>query len=91
MLFRSEEDLFYSWENELLKDKVNFYLTFFTENENGSFDRFDEMHTERIYKESEIKDLLKQAGLRLVDVGYDFNIGKKSKKSERIFFVAVKD
>lgn len=88
---RNEEDLFYSWENELSANKVDFYLTFFTENEDGSYDRFEEMHTERIYKESEIKNLLKQAGLRLLDVGYDFSTDKKSKKSERIFFIAVKD
>jgi hypothetical protein len=88
---RNEDDLFYSWENELLRDKVNFYLTFFVENEEGSFERFDEVHTERIYKEQEIKLLLKQSGLRLVDVFYDFKSGKSSKKSERIFFVATKD
>ena len=88
---RNEDDLFYSWENELLRDKVNFYLTFFVENEEGSFERFDEVHTERIYKEQEIKFLLKEADLRLVDVYYDFNTDKKSKKSERIFFVAMKD
>ncbi len=88
---RNEDDLFYSWENELLKDKVNFYLTFFVENECDCFERFDEFHTERIYKEQEIKTMLKKSGLRLVDVFYDFNSRKKTKKSERIFFVAIKD
>lgn len=88
---RNEEDIFYSWENELEKDRVNFYLTFFTENENGSFDRFDEMHTERIYKEREIIGLLKKANLIHKDTVYDFNSGKKSKKCERIFFVAMKE
>ena len=88
---RNEEDIFYSWENELGKDRVNFYLTFFTENEDGTFDRIDEMHTERIYKEKELETLLDKAGLVLKNKFYDFNSNKKSKKCERIFFVAAKD
>lgn len=88
---RNEEDLFYSWENELEKDRVNFYLTFFTENENGTFERFEEMHTERIYKETEIKELLGKADLKLKDVIYDFKKGKRANKCERIFFVAEKE
>ncbi len=88
---RNDEEIFYSWENELLKDRVNFYLTFFTENEDGSFERFDEMHTERIYKEEELKELLKKAELKLLETVYDFKNTKKSKKSERIFFVAYKE
>ena len=88
---RNDEEIFYSWENELLKDRVNFYLTFFTENEDGSFERFDEMHTERIYKEEELKELLKKAELKLLETVYDFKSTKKSKKSERIFFVAYKE
>lgn len=88
---RNEEDIFYSWENEVERDRVNFYLTFFTENEDGTFERCDEMHTERIYKESEIKELLKKADLKLKDILYDFKKGKKSNKSERIFFIAEKE
>lgn len=88
---RNEEDLFYSWENELEKDRVNFYLTFFTENEGGSFERFDEMHTERIYKESEIKELIEKADLKLKNILYDFKKRKRANKSERIFFVAEKE
>lgn len=88
---RNEEDIFYSWENEAEKDRVNFYLTFFTENDDGLYDRFDEMHTERIYKEGEIEELLFKADLKLIDKIYDFKSRKKSKKSERIFFVAVKE
>ncbi|MBO5098563.1 MAG: class I SAM-dependent methyltransferase [Clostridia bacterium] len=88
---RNEEDIFYSWENELEKDRVNFYLTFFTKNKEGTFERFDEMHTERIYKESDMKELLKKANLIHTDTVYDFKSIKKSKKSERIFFVAMKE
>ena len=87
---RNEEEVFYSWENEIEKDRVNFYLTFFTENEDGTFDRIDETHTERIYKEEELEILLEKAGLELKNKFYDFD-SKKSKKSERIFFVVTKE
>lgn len=83
------EDIFYTWENELIKDKVNFYLTFFVK-ENEEYLRFDEVHTERIYKESELCDMLKKADFEVSGVYGDFDVKKPSKKSERIFICAKK-
>jgi len=83
------EDIFYTWENELSKDKVNFYLTFFVK-ENEEYIRFDEVHTERIYKESELCDMLKKADFEISGVYGDFDVKKPSKKSERLFICAKK-
>ena len=83
------DDIFYTWENELVKDKVNFYLTFFVK-ENEKYLRFDEMHTERIYKENELKDMLKKADFEISGVYSDFDVKKPTKRSERLFICAKK-
>ncbi len=83
------DDIFYTWENELLKDKVNFYLTFFVK-EDEKYLRFDEVHTERIYKETELLDMLKKADFEISGVYGDFDVNKPQKRSERLFICAKK-
>ncbi len=86
---RSEEDIFYTWENEVRKDRVDFYLTFF--NRIGEhYERFEEIHTERIYAVSEMKTMIKDSGLELVGVFSNLKFVSPSKKDERIFFVVRK-
>ena len=84
------EDIFYSWENELVGDKVNFYLTFFVK-EDEKYIRFDEVHTERIYKENELCDMLKKADFEISGVYGDFDVKKPHKRSERLFICARKN
>ena len=83
------DDIFYTWENELIKDRVNFYLTFFVK-EDEKYLRFDEVHTERIYKENELCDMLKKANFEISGVYSDFDVKKSHKKSERLFICAKK-
>ena len=85
------EDIFYSWENELVGDKVNFYLTFFVKDEEEKYVRFDEVHTERIYKENELCDMLKKADFEISGVYGDFDVKKPQKRSERLFICARKN
>lgn len=83
------DDIFYVWENEFLPDEniCNFYLTFFSENEAGLYERFDEFHTERIYKDREICKALKRNGFTVLKKYDGFSNKKAHKKSERIFYV----
>lgn len=83
------DEIFYTWENELSGDKVNFYLTFFVK-EDENYIRFDEVHTERIYKESELCDMLKKANFENIGVYADFDVKKPEKRSERLFICAKK-
>ena len=84
------EDIFYTWENELSGDKVNFYLSFFVKDEDEKYIRFDEVHTERIYKENELLDMLKKADFEISGVYGDFDVKKPQKRSERLFICAKK-
>ncbi|MBQ2896701.1 MAG: class I SAM-dependent methyltransferase [Clostridia bacterium] len=84
------DDVFYVWENQLLKDRVNFYLTFFAKDKEG-YNRFDEVHTERIYSQSELLSLLKKANFEDIKVYADFDVKKPNKKSQRLFVCAKKN
>lgn len=83
------DDVFCSWQNEYDKKRktVDFYLTFFCEN-NGIYQRFDEEHSERIYSIEEIKALIEGAGMRLLNIYNDLSFKAPTAKSERVFFVA---
>lgn len=87
---RNEEDLFYSWENRNDGRYADFFLTFFIKTDNDNYRKFEEVHTERIYDEDEIKKLLADSGLSILDTEYDFGERKVSKKAERIFITAAK-
>lgn len=88
--FVEETDrIFYVWDNECKKDRVHFYLTFFVK-EGQAYRRFDEVHTERIYQQQEILDLLEQSGLNPLAVYGDFTFEKPRKNADRIFFLAGK-
>ena len=58
-----ENGIFYTWENEYDKNISTQYLTFFAENEDGLYERFDETHVQRAYKTDEIKKMLLENGL----------------------------
>lgn len=53
-----ENGVFYTWENEYLENISNQYLTFFAENKDGLYERFDENHVQRAYSVDEIKEKL---------------------------------
>ncbi|EHJ52616.1 class I SAM-dependent DNA methyltransferase [Streptococcus macacae] len=65
-------------------------LTFFIQDEDGRFERFDEVHEERTYDLLTYDILLEQAGFKNVQVYADFEDKKPTKTSKRWFFVAEK-
>ena len=78
-------------EQVLAKAKriCEFDLTFFIK-ENDMFRRFDEVHAERCYSGSELKEMIKKAGLELEGVYHDMSFNSPEKESQRIFYVCRK-
>ena len=70
---------FYVWENDFDEEEniCDFYLSFFVKEENGTYRRFDEEHSEKAYNISEIKNLLSSAGFENI---YYYNSVKISRK-----------
>ncbi len=78
------------WQNEYDNDTklCNFYLSVFTEEEDGRFSRADEVQTERCYEKEELAQKLKACGLKPLGIfgGYDFSEPKAD--CERWYIVA---
>ncbi|NLY42597.1 MAG: class I SAM-dependent methyltransferase [Clostridiaceae bacterium] len=84
-----EDEIFYVWDNNYDEktEICEFYLTFFVR-EGEKYRRIDEIHRERAYKISTVKNLLKQAGLAFLGCYEPFTFDKAQKNSERLFIIA---
>jgi len=78
----------YIWQNYYnKKSKVcEFELTFFIKY-CEDYKKFDEIHYERSYERSELKELINGSGLKLLNIYDELKLSKPSRKSQRNFFV----
>lgn len=78
----------YIWQNYYnRKSKVcEFELTFFVK-DSKAYKKYDEVHYERSYNKSELKELVNASGLSLLNIYDDLKLSSPSKKSQRNFFV----
>lgn len=82
------DDATYIWQNYYSKKTkiCQFDLTFFIKN-CDKYEKFDEIHYERSYDRSELKQLLGISGLKLLNIYDDLKLKKPAPKSQRNFFV----
>lgn len=86
------DNVFCAWENEpeFDKNKVEFNLTFFTKNEKGSYDRYEESQEQYFYSIEEIHHCMKNLGFKNIKY-YDFGTFLQgSNEGDRIQVVAEK-
>lgn len=85
-----EEDSFCVWQNQYNSKShlCDFLITVFAQNEDGSYERYDEIQTERMYTIRSITKKLKDTGFELVGTYSDFDNTIATDQSERIYFVA---
>lgn len=86
----NSEDVFYTWENTFEDNILNMFLTFFVKNENDLYERFEEEHFERAYKEKEIEDILEDIGFNILGKFCGYSELKPEINSERILYVLRK-
>ncbi len=65
-------------------------LIFFVEQADGSLFREDEIHIERAYPISTVKELLQKSGFEDIDIFEGFTLNLGSEESERIYIIAKK-
>ena len=78
------------WQN-YYNDKsgiCHFYITLFSENDSGSYDRYDETQTEKMYTLRSIKNMLSATGFEFVGAYSDFGFSEADDESDRIYIVA---
>lgn len=78
-----------SYEGDALHS-IEHFLTFFVQNEDGKFDRVDELHKERTYELETYLRMLENAGFSSIEVYADFIDSEPNEKSRRWFFVCQK-
>jgi len=83
------EDVVYIWENYLENDIVEMSLTFFVK-EGQVYRRFDELHSERAYKEEYVESLIKEIGFEIIKKMDNYEDKAVSDNSERICYVLSK-
>ena len=82
--------VFCGWQNEYDPESrlCRFYLSLFTEGENGTYTRSDEEQTERCFDEAELTAALDKAGFDLCGMYADFQFSPVTETTERWYVVA---
>lgn len=92
VFYEIDEDVSYIWQNRFDKVKkiCEFDLTFFIKNCEGNYERYDEIHFERAYSVDELKELIENKNMILMEVYNELTFKRPSKNSHRIFFICKK-
>ena len=85
-----DEKVFYSWENVFEDEIVSMYLTFFVRDKD-KYEKFQEEHHERAYREEYIEDILKKIGFSILNKYDGYTSNKVNDRSERILYVVKKN
>ena len=86
----SSDEIFYTWENSFEEEVINMFLTFFVKQDNGLYEKFEEEHFERAYKESHIEQALQKCGFKILKKFAGYSDQKVEENSERILYVVRK-
>ena len=78
------------WQNDYDPQTklCNFYLSVFTEEENGSYSRSDEVQTERCYTKEELTSSLEKCGFELIGFFADYQFSNPDDNCERWYVIA---
>ena len=86
----NREEGSFIWENDYNKQsKDNYYfLTIYQENEEGTFDRYEEEHTQHAFSIDEIKGAITESGLQFLEVLDVNTMSAPTEDSDRLYFIA---
>ena len=84
------EDASFIWDNFYdEEDRINEYqLSLFIQNEQGTYNKYEELHLQKAYEEEEIKKLLFEAGFKNVSVYDAETLDEVKEDTQRIYFIA---
>ena len=86
----NREEGSFIWENDYNEETRDnyYYLTIYQENEEGSFDRYEEEHLQHAFTVNEIKSALEQSGLQFLEVLDVNTMSAPTEDSDRLYFIA---
>ncbi|WP_300379303.1 class I SAM-dependent methyltransferase [Clostridium sp.] len=85
----NEEEVFYVWENLFEEDLLSMYLTFFVK-KGKLYERFEEEHLEKAYKEDYIENIVKNIGFEIIGKFDGYSKENVNTLSERIMYILKK-
>jgi predicted TPR repeat methyltransferase len=88
----NDPQLSYLWqcfEGEYL-NSVEHELTFFSERDDGTYERFDELHFQRTFPVEQYEQWLRECAFEVLEITGDFLNSSPSPDTERVFFAAKK-
>lgn len=83
------DDIVYIWDNSFEGNIVDMYISFFVK-ENELYRRFDEVHTERAYKDEHIEKLLQKCKFNVIGKLDNYTEDKINPLTERIVYIVKK-
>lgn len=85
-------EITYIWHTEEGEYEHSVYhqITFFVQNENESYNRFDEEHFQRTFPLESYIEMLQQVGFKQIELSADFTSQLPNEDSNRIFIRAIK-
>ena len=84
------EDASFIWDNFYdEEDRINEYqLSLFIQNEEGTYNKYEELHLQKAYEEGEITRLLHEAGFSTIRVLDAETMGEVKEDTQRLYFIA---
>ena len=71
------------------EDRINEYqLSLFIQNEEGTYNKYEELHLQKAYEEGEITRLLHEAGFSTIRVLDAETMGEVKEDTQRLYFIA---
>jgi cyclopropane fatty-acyl-phospholipid synthase-like methyltransferase len=88
----ADPELSYIWEcfEGAHEHSIEHELSFFVQEDNGFYRRYDETHKQRTFDKADYVLALEDAGFKLISVEGDFEEGAPHEHAERLFFTAIK-
>ncbi|MET3682477.1 SAM-dependent methyltransferase [Alkalibacillus flavidus] len=72
------------------RGEINHDLTFFVQEEDGRYTRFDESHRQRVFTIDDMREWLHQAGFKLLSVVGDWGQTEDLDEADRLFYICQK-
>lgn len=85
-----DDGVFCVWQNSYNEKRgtCDFYVSVFSEDEDGRYIREDELHRERCYSQATVKRLLEKCGFEIIGVYSDLDFSPSQKNDLRTFYAA---
>jgi len=87
--FLEDDGVYLGWRSELNEKNpvCDFLLTFFIQNEDGSFTKKEELQSERVWEKNDLSELLRECGLQVIDVLGGFDMHPATDTDEKWYFI----